>query len=483
MVWLYLRALGLVYLCAFLSFWVQLEGLIGPEGILPATETMTLAAESASVSIFDFPTWCWFGAGSTSLHLQAALGAMGSLLLLLGIANAPLVALLWSLYLSFATVGRVFMGYQWDNLLLEAGLLALFFVPFRSAFAHRSLATSRLGLWLHRLLVFRLMFSSGFVKLRSGDLAWRELDAMKYHYETQPIPTSLSWYVHQLPSSVHEASVILVFAVQLGGALLLFGPRRVRHLGALALMGLQILILLTGNYGFFNLLSLALLILCFDDRALVGRIPSRLRAWLLARPLANPPKGRARSVRLALERSLGAGLLVLAGLTFAGTLGLQIRGDGPMGRVVSWAAPFRSVNNYGLFAVMTTERPEIEIEGSDDGLRWTPYVFKHKVGPVERNSALILPHMPRLDWQMWFAALGTADRNPWFGRFLLTLLEGKRPVLSLLAADPFAGKPPRFVRATLWDYRFTNAKTRRETGQVWQRQERGLYFRAVERPH
>lgn len=481
--WLYLRALGLVYLCAFLSFWVQLEGLIGPEGILPAEELMEAARQSPSVSVWTFPTWCWWlGASSASLHLQAALGVLLSLLLAFGLANVPLLLLLWSLYLSLATVGRIFMGYQWDNLLLEAGLLAALLVPLGSLFAHRWRSTPTLALWLHRLLVFRLMFSSGFVKLSSGDLAWRNLSAMRFHYETQPIPARLSWYVHQLPEFVHEASVLLVFGVQLVAPFLLFAPRRVRHVGALSLAGLQGLILLTGNYGFFNLLALALILTCLDDRALLRRLPFELSAWLGRRPFTALREGVRRNLGIAARAGAGALLGLLGAFTLAGTVGLSLRGDGLVGRALDTIAPYRSVNRYGLFAVMTTERPEIEVQGSDDGVSFHPYVFKHKVGPLDRSPAFILPHMPRLDWQMWFAALGSAERNPWFSRFLFALLEGRRPVLELLEHDPFDGRPPRFVRATFWDYRFTRMGERWSTGRVWVRSERGLYFQAVEKP-
>ena len=137
--------------------------------------------------------------------------------------------------------------------------------------------------------------------------------------------------------------------------------------------------------------------------------------------------------------------------------------------------PFRSLNGYGLFRVMTKTRPEIIVEGSQDGFTWQPYEFKYKVGDPLRAPPIVAPHQPRLDWQMWFAALDDIRGEPWFMNFLVRLLQGSPSVLQLVKTNPFPDSPPRYVRARLFEYHFTNALEKRQTGAWWRREEKGLY--------
>jgi hypothetical protein len=316
-----------------------------------------------------------------------------------------------------------------------------------------------------RFLLFRLMFSSGAVKLLSGDETWRSLRALTVHYETQPLPVLTSWYVHQLPVWFHEASCAVLLAIELLVPFLVFGPRRARLLAFGPLLGLQALIALTGNYAFFNLLTAVLCLLLLDDRAL----PPRLRGAPAEGVVASASRPWPRVVLWP----VAAVLLAAAAAHQLWTVG--IRPPAPLRFPARLIAPLSAVNGYGLFAVMTTSRPEIVVEGSDDGVRFKPYAFRWKPGDPGRAPWFVAPHQPRLDWQMWFAALGTCERNPWFTRFLLRLSEASPPVLALLADDPFAGRPPRFLRAVLYDYRFTDGAARRRTGEWWARTETGLY--------
>ena len=466
---LFQRLLALTYLLAFASLAVQMKGLVGSGGILPVGVVLDwVRSHYGAERYWLLPTLCWLSSSDAFLLGLCWGGALLSVLLLFEIAPILVLLLLWAFYLSLVTAGQVFLGYQWDALLLEVGLLATLLAPAElwPRPSSRS-AVPGYALGLMRWLLFRLMFSSGFVKLRSGDEAWRGLTALRFHYETQPLPTWVAWYAHQLPGWFQTLSALVMFAVELLVPLMIFAPRRLRLAACGAMAALQVLIAVTGNYGFFNLLTLALCVLLLDDQAL----PRRWRG-----SVAVVGMDRARR---AWPRRLGAFmaaiLFVLSGIVFSGTLGLAIPWPVPVLKLLDLADPFRSINGYGLFAVMTTSRPEIVVEGSTDGVTWRPYDFKWKPVDPHHPPAFVAPHQPRLDWQMWFAALGTCDRNPWFRQFLGRLLQGSPPVLDLLADNPFPEKPPRAVRAVLYDYRFSDRATRRQDGAWWQRRPLGLY--------
>ncbi len=480
--WIFLRALGIIYLIAFVSLWTQVGGLIGHDGILPADRFITAVrqqcdAQGIGVERYHLlPTLCWCDASDNSLSFQCAAGSILAVLLIVGIAPIPCLVLLWLFYLSLATVGREFLGFQWDNLLLEAGFLAIFFAPFQLwPRPSREAGPSRLVFWLLRLLLFKLMFSSGCVKLLSGDPTWRNLTALTFHYQTQPLPTWIAWYASQLPLWFQKASCFAMFCIELGAPFLIFTPRRLRFCGGAAIAFLQVLILLTGNYTFFNLLTLALCLLLLDDFALAKFIPHRLCHALIlsSQPSTlNPPRRCPRFIAVPL-----AGLVIVLSLFQMSLLfGARPGWRFPVAAVDGWLAPFRSFNGYGLFAVMTTDRREIIVEGSNDGVNWLPYEFKYKPGDVNRRPAFVAPHQPRLDWQMWFAALGNYQQNPWFVNFCERLLQGSPEVLALLDKNPFPNHPPHFIQAEFYDYRFTNLAERRATGAWWKRELIGEYL-------
>jgi len=360
------------------------------------------------------------------------------------------------------SVGWPFMSFQWDTLLLEATFTALFFVPWRlydRRAAHpEPNVVARFAMWW---LLFRLVFRSGYVKLASGDPTWADLTALEYHYWTQPLPTVLGWYAGQLPAWFQKLSCVAMFVVELAIPFLIWVPRAwARRAAAASIASLMVLIALTGNYGFFNLLTIVLCIPLLDDR-LLSRVP-----WLAVPPRASPEEGPARRIDTA-----GPAVIVAltAALFFVGTFGERPpRWLGPI-------YPFATFNNYGLFTVMTTERREIELEGTSDGKTWIPYVFQYKPGAIDRAPAFVAPHQPRLDWQMWFAALGDYRRNAWLADTMRRLLEGSPAVSSLFADDPFADEPPKQVRALIYRYVPTTVEERRDTGDWWQRDERALY--------
>lgn len=490
---LFVRLLGVVYLVAFASLWPQLAGLVGASGVLPAAPFLrAVATQLGAQRYLLLPTLLWFGCSDGALHLCCALGIVAALLVIGGRLWWPALALLWACYLSLVGVGRDFMSFQWDTLLLEAGLLALLLVPGRPLWRAPQ-AFVPAGRWLVLWLLWRLLLGAGWAKLRSGDPTWRDLTALHYHFETQPLPTWLGYYAHCLPAWLKRLSVLAMFVIELGVPVLmasLLGLGRVprwqrlggrMRLGAFFLLaGLMALIAATGNYGFFNLLAVVLGLPLLPERWLRGVLPARLVGWLAPSRSADPAQApaTASSSRLppgrlgwAIGRGVCAGLLLL--VSGGQALSMFMRRaelPEPLEWLVTRTEPFHLSSRYGLFAVMTTTRPEIILEGSRDGKTWMAYEFKYKPGDVLRAPRWVAPHQPRLDWQMWFAALAPAQESPWLQGLCIRLLQGKPEVLWLLEHDPFAGRPPRYLRALLYTYRFTTAAEHAATGAYWHRE-------------
>jgi len=445
--WIFVRLLAVIYAIAFGSLSVQVKGLLGAHGILPAAEYLKSVAESVGVVRFYYvPTVFWINASDAALQGVCYAGVAIAAMVAVGFLERAGLAILFVLYLSLSAVGQEFLSFQWDSLLIETGFLAIF------------LGNSRVVVWLYRWLLFRLMFMSGAVKLLSHDSTWRDLTALSYHYWTQPLPNRISWYMAQGSLWFQKMSTAVVLGVELVIPFLIFAPRRMRIFGAWCLLSLQVLIFLTGNYTFFNLLAMAMCVFLFDDRD--------FERWL------KPPlEAKARATMLT---AIVAVVVVTIGIartveTFSGH----------SFAIVKYTAPLEIVNSYGLFAMMTTSRPEIVMEGSMDGETWRAYSFRYKVGDLGRAPRWAEPHQPRLDWQMWFAALGSYRENPWFVNFAVKLLEGSAEVRGLMEADPFQGTAPKYVRGVLYDYSFTDTEERRRTGNWWKRNVKGLYLPAI----
>jgi hypothetical protein len=391
-----------------------------------------------------------------------------------GIAPAPSAALLWALYLTLKTAGQAFLEFQWDALLLETGLLAILYAPF----TWRSRVTQdpeppglvRWALWL---LAFKLTFLSGITKLLSGDRTWANWTALTYHYETQPIPTWVGWYAYQLPAPLHYWSTAGMFVIELLVPWLVFLParfRRVRGAAAALMASLQAGIAATGNYGFFNLLTIVLYVALLDDRMLA---PARQQS---TPELRRHPANAGPSWHL-----FASGAAIVIACFSVMTIFREI--DLTWGRpsvfsqlwspsALAMVAPLNSVNGYGLFRVMTTERPEIVIEASADGDTWNEYEFRWKPGDVRRRPPFVEPHMPRLDWQMWFAALDPPDAQVWLGALVRRLLDGDEAVTRLLAPNPL-GARVRCVRLVYYHYHFTTRGERAVSGAWWKRERAG----------
>jgi predicted DCC family thiol-disulfide oxidoreductase YuxK len=475
--WVFLRLLGIIYFIAFFSLFTQILGLIGSNGILPADIFLgSIKINLGWKAYADLPTLAWISYGDGFLRFIPFCGMLLSLLLIGGLLTFPALIGLWLLYLSLVNIGQDFMLFQWDTLLLETGFLAIFLAP-RAMFERTTSGSSpsKIVLWLLRFLLFRLMFSSGIGKVVSGDATWRDFTALAFHYYTQPLPTPIAWHMYQLPLWFQKISVGFMYFIEIVVPFFIFAPRRLRFFGGIMLIFLQLLIMLTGNYTFFNLLTIALCILLFDDSLFKAILPSKYKSLIVSSPTYIKSDSRFSVKKFA-------AILFFVFMFSLGCIqvGKAVVGYASMPRVfqslIRWVSPYRLVNSYGLFTVMTTSRPEIIIEGSNDGRDWKEYEFKYKPGDLKKPLPWVEPLQPRLDWQMWFAALGSYRANPWFTNFMLRVLEGSPDVLDLLEKNPFPGRPPKYLRALVYEYNFTNPETRKKTGDIWTRELKGLYL-------
>jgi hypothetical protein len=542
----FVRGIGVIYLIAIVSLWTQIQGLVGSHGLLPVRHYLDLLRQVFPHDAFrQNPSLIWLSPSDGFLNFLCGAGVALSLLVIAGFVQAPALALLWVIYLSLTVVGQDFLNFQWDALLLEAGLLTVFFAPTQLLpRLSRQREPSRIILWLIRWLLFRLMFLSGLVKLLSGDSCWRDGTAMNFHYLTQPLPAWTSYWAYQLPGWFQWLSVWIMFGIELLSPFLIFAGdvvdlfsrllarffrtgrplhigRRSRQSAFVFLMSLQLLITATGNFGFFNLLAMLLCVSLLDDDVLPKWLRRRILPMTFTpeqggaksrdvagapespRPAHSPPvtpdtvgatlsyRGPPDRPRTRMEtalfwaRLLGASLfaaVIFFLTTLTGVLecirtaNYQAELPEALQTIVGWVEPFRSTNGYGLFRVMTRERNEIIIEGSDDGEIWKPYEFKYKPGDPFRMPRFCTPHMPRLDWQMWFGVFGRADQNRWFIPLLKRLLAGEPHVLALLDKNPFPNHPPKYIRAIEYNYRFAPVSAE---GRWWNRSNAEGYFPAV----
>jgi predicted DCC family thiol-disulfide oxidoreductase YuxK len=467
--WLFLRLLGGTFFIAFTSLGKQVLGLYGSRGISPIRKLMeSERLQDMGPERFRLiPSVFWLGASDEALVRGCRAGQVLSLALMFNVAPRLSTGLLWGLYLSYVSAGREFLSFQWDALLLEMALLAALTAPPGLRPGPGREAPSAVDVALFRALVFRLYLGSGVSKLKSGDRTWRELTACTHFYETAPLPTRGGWYAHQLPLRLQKVSTAATLVMETAVPFLVFAPRRLRQLAFVLFSLLQGAIAATGNYGFFNLQSLVLGLWLLDDEALARVLP-----------IVPAEPARSQSLwRTWVASAAAAPILVLGALELLSRFEFSRWRPALLERLETWARPLHSVNRYGLFSVMTVRRPEIAVEGSDDGEDWREYGFRYKVSRLDRAPRQVAPHQPRLDWQMWFAALGSPPG--WFVSLLVRLLEGSPDVLALFAENPFPEHPPRYVRAVLYEYRMTDPATRQSTGAWWTREQLGLYVPPV----
>jgi lipase maturation factor 1 len=518
--WLFLRCLGLIYFSAFYSLVFQIRGLIGPQGILPAGQYLQAIERGLGGLRFWFaPTLLWLSSGPHMLMALCWVGIMASLLVTVNVWPRAMLVVCFVCFLSFVSAAGDFSGYQSDGMLLEAGFIALFFVPggLLPGWGKTRLPV-RASLFLLLWEWFRIYFESGVVKLASGDPQWRHLTAMDQYYQNGPLPTWIGWYVQHLPHWFQASTVVATFVLELVIVWMMFLPRRWRIVCFFIVTVWQIGVILTANYAFLNYLVLVLGFLLLDDRFLARFVPARWRPAIAADSIhdeshdpdadaiphispnhyrtdetptidniaePNAPLSRRRA---GLDRQLHAVsfalvTVMLAWIFYAATLpmiemfwrGIPLP-DGP----VAALQPFRIANQYGLFAVMTPHRYEIEFQGSDDGQTWVAYPFRYKPQDVSKAPGIYAPYQPRFDWNLWFASLGSWSQYPIVPRTEVLLLKNDPDVLGLFAGNPFPGKPPRQVRAVLRQYWFSSMEEKRKQGIWWHRQLLGLYAPTLE---
>jgi hypothetical protein len=508
--WLFLRAIGLIYFSAFFSLLSQIRGLIGPDGILPASEYLDTVAKSAAAARFWYaPTLFWFSSSSHMLMAVCWLGLAASVFVIFNIFPRTSLFACFVAFLSFVAAAGEFAGYQSDGMLLEAGFIVLFLAPmgFRPGLGVTQ-PPIRAGIFLLLWEWFRIYFESGVAKIGSGDVQWRNFTAMDEYYQNGPLPTWVGWYIQHFPHWFHATTAFLTLALELVLVFMLFLPRRWRVVCFFIVTPWQLGVILTANYTFLNYLVLALGIFLLDDRFLQRLIPARWKdKWETAPALQSGTEETRSSEELgeaggetaviaaqpdwtqSFRHQLANLQLTLTCVMFvwlfyaSSTLLVWMLWQSaplPSGPVVA-LEPFRIADRYGLFARMTRGRYEIEFQGSNDGKNWITYNFRNKPQDPHEAPRIYAPYQPRFDWNLWFASLSDWRSDPIVVRTEERLLAGSSDVAALFKSNPFPQEPPRVVRAVIWQYWFSTRKEKREQGIWWTRQLLGLYAPTLER--
>lgn len=448
---LFVRLLALVYFVAFASLSGQITALAGADGILPVTHLLDYASATYGWKKYlIFPTVFWLNAGDTALKAATWMGCALSVFAFLNYRTRTCLVALYLLYLSLYHAGQIFMNFQWDYLLMEAGFLAIFLRP-----------DSRIIIFLYRWLLFRLRFLSGLSKIVSNDPGWAGLTALTFYFETQPLPHAGAWYAHHLPAWILVLATAAVLFIELVVPFMMFMSRKYRFIAAWLTLGMQFLIILTSNHNWFNILTIFLCLFLFDDQAIRRVLPAGICNLLVA---INPVS--AASLYERVTRSLVAGLIILVSsiqmIEMATGKSLQGNTELAMDYIHRWSI----ANKYHVFPTVEQKRIELVVEGTADGVHWRPYRFKYKPGELDRKLSVVIPHHPRIDWMMWFVRLNPVFL-PWFDGFLDALMNNSKTVTAQLEYNPFEGRPPVALRVLAFEYEFTSADERERTGNWW----------------
>lgn len=477
--WVFLRCIAALYLVTFLSLLWQIPGLLGENGILPAQENLDLARFSLGAERYlAFPTLFWLNSSDAFLYLLCGAGVIGSSLLFLGIAPSLLVPFLWLVHLSFFTVGEELLEFQWDALLLEVGFLAVFFTPrgLYSGFA-RSDPPSRPVLWLFRLLVFRLVFIAGIVRLHYVLL--HGITALEVPFVSQPVPTLLGWYAESTPAAFRIGLGAVLLASQLVVPFLVFMPRRIRVAACGVLILQHLALMAIGLYLMTGLITITVCITLLDDAFWRGLLP-RASKWM--RRKGDVPASATSPLRSFAVGMAAVPIVTLSAMQLMTPFWGSNHWPERARTVAALLEPFHIVNTYETFALAPEKRPEIIIEGSMDGIHWKPYEFRAKTGDTQEAPLWIQPGLSRLDTRMRLAAMTNVSENPWIITLMSRLLDGSPEVLALLGKNPFPTAPPRHIRAVRYVYTFNDAQTAYREGTWWHREAIGLYCPRMSRP-
>ncbi|HLJ78348.1 MAG TPA: lipase maturation factor family protein [Acidobacteriaceae bacterium] len=498
--WIFLRALAAIYFSAFLALVYQIKGLIGPQGILPAVQFLHVVERAGALRYWYAPTLFWISAGNHALMAVTWIGLLASMAAFLNAWPRFSFFICFVCFLSFVCAAGDFSGYQSDGMLLEAGIIVLFFAP-RGLWPGLGVHSppSRASLFLLLWEWFRIYFESGIIKLLSGDPEWRHLTAMDEYYQNGPLPTWIGWYVQHLPHWFQVGTAGATLVMEIAIVWMLFLPRRARLICFLIVTPWEIGVILTANYAFLNYLVFFLGFLLLDDRSVRWLVPARFRRSLEAAEQLQPASTQPslsitatpaettepdaprlqrgwRAHFSALRLALAAVLLTWIAYDTTAEMIRMPWPDAPLPTTpIAALEPFRIANRYGLFAVMTRGRYEIEFQGSDDGQNWTPYLFCHKPQALNLAPGIYAPYQPRFDWNLWFASLEDWQQATIVPLTEEHLLMSDPEVLSLFCGNPFPKAPPKYIKAVLWQYWFTSMAEKRETGNWWRRQLVGLY--------
>jgi hypothetical protein len=465
-----LRLLGGVYAVAFLVAAKQILPLIGSHGLLPVNSFLARVQEALGSPVAGFirlPSLFWFAHSDAVLQTMAWIGFALACLVVAGYANAIVMAALWALYMSFVHVGQDWYGYGWEIQLLETGFLSIFLCPLLDGRSFPKRAPPVVMLWLFRWLVFRIMVGAALIKLR-GDSCWRDLTALYYHFETQPIPGPLSRWFDFLPHSILKAGVLFNFLAELIAPWFAFYPRVARHIAGMVMVSFQFTLILSGNLSFLNWLTIVPALACFDDSFWSRLLPGPLTCRATAAAVSAQPS-------LPMRRTTWTVAAVVVLLSIQPVANLI----SPNQIMNTSYDPLELVNTYGAFGTVGRERLNVVFEGTDavvpdDFVVWKAYPYRALPVALDRRPPQIAPYQPRLDWQMWFAAMSTPDQYPWTLHLIWKLLHNEPGALSLFEGNPFPDKPPRYVRAVLYRYQF--APLGNSDGNWWKREQLSLWL-------
>lgn len=487
--WLFLRALGLIYFSAFFSLLYQVRGLIGPQGILPARDYLQALRDMGMLRFWYAPTLLWYSSGDRMLMTLCWVGLIASLALVANVVPRIMLLVSFLCFLSFVSAGQDFSGYQSDGMLLEAGFLSLFLAPPGSLPGlGRKHPPARAAMFLLLWEWFRIYFESGAVKIKSGDPTWQNLTAMYEYYQNGPLPTWIGWYLQHLPNWFHIATAAATLVMELGLVWIAFLPRPWKIACFFVVTAWQAVVIATANYAFLNYLVLVLAFFLLDDAFLRRLVPRRWRSRFHRDQISTtkPAESLSDSGELEVRTSFhllssvrtGVSAVLLTGIFYTTSVPLiqMFWREAPLPtKPLALLDPFRIANQYGLFAVMTPHRYEIEFQGSNDGENWIAYPFRYKPQKLSDRPRIYAPYQPRFDWNLWFASLGSWQQYSFVPRTEMLLLENDGSVLALFAGNPFPNTPPRLIRAVLWQYWFSTPQEKRREGVWWRRQFLGNY--------
>jgi len=465
-----LRLLGAIYAIAFLVAIHQVVPLIGEHGLLPVDLFLQRVTEhfgSSGAGFRRLPSLFWLIHGDTALQTVAWIGFLLSYVVLAGFANAIILAVLWILYMSLVHVGQEWYGYGWEIQLLETGFLAIFLCPLLDMRPFPKRPAPLAIIILFRWLAFRIMLGAGLIKIR-GDEVWRNGTALYYHFETQPIPGPLSRLFHFMPPAVLKTGVWFNHLAELVAPWFLFWPRIGRYIAGVVVILFQVVLILSGNLSFLNWLTILPVLACFDDACWSKLLPKKLvQMAVKADERAEPSQ--------VMQISAWSISVIIALLSIQPVYNMI----SPQQRMNASFDPLDLVNTYGAFGSVGTERYNVVFEGTMDkypenSAHWKAYPYKGLPVALDKRPPQIAPYQPRLDWQMWFASMSTPDEYPWTLHLIWKLLHNDPAMLKLFAGNPFPDRPPRYIRAILYRYRF--AKPGNPEGLWWTRTRIGAYW-------